>query len=151
MIMQRKETTIVYTLYYSIIVLALALAVLFEADVLTVGEMAVDRQVEFVVAALMELVTLATIPVALRMFKFGFVTRRLSVETSRSLFCFNLLRVLLLGLPLLANTLFYYVFMATPFGYMAIIILISMAFVSPLTRIETNNSEKNEEEGGTEG
>lgn len=151
MIMQRKETTIVYILYYSTIGLALALAVLFEAAVLTVGDMAVDRQVEFVIAALMELVTLATIPVALRMFKFGFVTRRLSVGTSRSLFCLNLLRVLLLGLPLLANTLFYYVFMATPFGYMAIIILISMAFVSPLTRIETNSSEEKEEEGGTEG
>lgn len=40
-------------------------------------------------------------------------------------------RVLLLGIPMFANTLLYYAFMSPRFGYMAIILLLCMLCIYP--------------------
>ena len=45
--------------------------------------------------------------------------------------CRAILRLVLLGLPLLLNTFAYYAFMGVPFGYMAIILFLCLLFVAP--------------------
>ena len=45
--------------------------------------------------------------------------------------CRAILRLVLLGLPLLLNTFAYYAFMGVPFGYMAIILFLCLLFVMP--------------------
>ena len=40
----------------------------------------------------------------------------------------------MITVPLLMNTLLYYIFMNTAFGYMALILLICLPFIYPATR-----------------
>ena len=84
----------------------------------------------------MELLTLCIIPVSLRLFKFGAVSRRL--VSAESLLKYGMVRMLMLCLPMLANTLLYYLYMNVAFGYMAIIVFLCLAFVLPTkTRCES--------------
>ena len=41
------------------------------------------------------------------------------------------IRLLILEVPMLVNTLLYYIYMNTTFGYMAIILLLCLPFVFP--------------------
>lgn len=117
--------------FYSAIIIAAVTSALFECDIIDTGDLARYGTSEYVVATIMELLTLAVVPVALRMFKFEAVARSLRANGAEALRRWGLLRISMLGLPLVANTLLYYIYMATPFGYMAIILLISMVFVYP--------------------
>lgn len=119
------------TAFYSAIIIAVATSALFECDIIATGDLARYGTSEYVVATVMELLTLAVVPVALRMFKFEAVARNLQANGAEALRRWGLLRISMLGLPLVGNTLLYYIYMATPFGYMAIILLISMVFVYP--------------------
>ena len=79
----------------------------------------------------MELLTLVAIPLSLRMFRFAPVRHALAVGADRALARWGTVRILLLALPMVANTLLYYLFMSTTFGYMAIILFLCMPFVFP--------------------
>jgi hypothetical protein len=87
--------------------------------------------VEFVMTAVMELVTLGTVFLALRLFKFNKVHDDLATRKYAALKKWGLLRLLMLGLPMMYNTYLYYMFMNTTFGYMAIIQMLCMPFVFP--------------------
>ena len=90
----------------------------------------------------MELLTLCIIPMSLRLFKFGAVSRRL--VSAESLLKYGMVRMLMLCLPMLANTLLYYLYMNVAFGYMAIIVFLCLAFVLPTkTRCESEVSANN--------
>ena len=79
----------------------------------------------------MELVTICAIPVALKMFSIKFIRRRLSAEGSTALLKWGMLRILLIGLPMLVNTISYYLFMSVAFAYMAVIGLLCFSFIYP--------------------
>lgn len=110
--------------------LSLVAVLLFETDMLPCGALKTsDASMEFVAATAMELLTLCAIPVALRLFRFGGVAAGLA--TPRGLLRWGMVRLLMLCLPMLANTLLYYMFMNVAFGYMAIILLLCLVFVLP--------------------
>ena len=73
--------------------------------------------------------TLCVIPVALRLFKFRDVARRLA--TPQGLLRCGMLRLLMLCVPMLINAVLYYLYMSVAFGYMGIILFLCMAFVVP--------------------
>jgi len=79
----------------------------------------------------MELLTVILIPLALRLFKFKKIATDLSERKQAALVWWGTIRIEMLALPLLANTLLYYLYMSTTFGYMAIILLICMVFIYP--------------------
>lgn len=108
---------------------AILLAVIFETDLLPCGICADDKGLEFVAATIMELLTICIIPIAMKLLKLKCVERRMT--TLRGVQRFSTYRCLMLTLPLLVNTLLYYMFMNVAFGYMAIILLLSLAFVWP--------------------
>ena len=114
-------------LFVGIIVAALLIVVLFETGVLA----GVNPQMEFAFLTVMELLTIAMIPLALRLLKFKNIENELRERHLEALKKWGALRLLLLELPLVLNTLFYYLFLNTSFGYMAIILLICMVFVYP--------------------
>ena len=114
-----------------VVALALGLAVLYECGVLCAGMWATSDTLEFALATLMELVTLVSIPVALRMFRFRPVRKALRSRGEMALRTYGAVRILLLGVPMFANALLYYLFMSTTFGYMGIILLLCMPFVFP--------------------
>lgn len=104
-------------------------AVLYETDILLGGDFAGNgyESTEFIVTIVMELLTLVSIPSALRLFKMA--GDKICDEVS--LMRFSLIRLAILLGPLWGNALLYYLFMNATFGYMAIITLIAMAFVYP--------------------
>lgn len=127
-----KTRTTLMTQFATIIIGVLIVAALFETGVLEEGLMAGnDGLDEFVATAVMELLTIALIPTALRLFKFKRVERELQEQHETALQKWGVLRMALLELPLMANTLLYYIYLNTSFGYMAIIVLLCMAFVYP--------------------
>ena len=130
--MEMKPTQRVLMIAFAApIVLSLLMVALFETDVLPCGLLAGqgEGQVEFITAVTMELVTIMAIPVALKMFRLKVIASRLT--TPRALMRWGLLRLLLLGVPMVANALAYYLFMSAAFGYLGIILLLCMVFVTP--------------------
>ena len=116
---------------FSMIGITVLLVVLFETDVLPSGLMATEKQTEFLLTTLMELLTLASVYMALRLFKFEKVHQELVTRKADGLRRWGLIRLAILLLPLPLNTVLYYLFMNTTFGYMAIILAICLPFVYP--------------------
>ena len=141
--MKKTQTTLMMV-YVGIILMTLLLVVLCETDVLDSGQMAHNKQAEFVTTAMMELITLASAFFGLRMFKFQVVRQQLLSQQASALLKFGLVRLVMLEAPMLSNTLFYYMFfMKAPFGYMAVILLLCLAFVVPTKeRCKAETSEK---------
>lgn len=116
---------------FSMIGITVVLVVLFETDVLPSGLMATEKQTEFLLTTLMELLTLASVYMALRLFKFDKVHQELITRKADGLRRWGLIRLAILLLPMPLNTVLYYLFMNTTFGYMAIILAICLPFVYP--------------------
>ena len=111
--------------------ITVVLIVLFETDVLPSGLMATEKQTEFLLTTLMELLTLASVYMSLRLFKFEKVHQELVTLKADGLRRWGLIRLAILLLPMPLNTVLYYLFMNTTFGYMAIILAICLPFVYP--------------------
>lgn len=127
-----KETrNLLMTLFCIPIGYVVAIAIVFETNIFESGLYADDKNVEFMMTAVMELVTLGTVFLALRLFKFNKVHDDLVASKYAALKKWGLLRLLMLGLPMMYNTYLYYMFMNTTFGYMAIIQMLCMPFVYP--------------------
>lgn len=109
-------------------------AVLFELDILPSGTLTGMPQEEFLATIVMELVTLVAIPVALRLFKTKNVEQSVEQGDEAAFRKWSVMRILLVTEPLLINTLCYYLFMNTTFGYMALILLICIPFIYPASQ-----------------
>ena len=119
-------------LLWTVLALALIVVVLFETDVLMFGYYAGSgEQAEFLLTTMMELLTLAVIPLSLKLFKFPRVHADLVSRKAEALRKWGLLRLLMLLVPLLVNTLLSYAYANVAFGYMAIILVIVLPFVYP--------------------
>lgn len=114
------------------VVLSAVVVTLYENNVLLMGGLAGDAGAEFMVTTLMELLTICFIPLSMRLFRFGSVRRRLLEGNDRQRLAWASLRMLMLCVPMVVNTLFYYWFgLKVAFGYMAIIGLICLCFIYP--------------------
>lgn len=111
--------------------LAVAVVVGFESDLLEVGACAEDVFVKYQMLMLMEVLTICFIPMALKMFSLSAVRRRLKADRVRGLVLFGSCRLAMIGVPLVANTILYYMSMSVAYGYMAIIGGLCFTFVYP--------------------
>ena len=121
-------------LFLCSIAVALIIVLLYETEILLPGALALNNRLCFVVATIMELLTIAIIPFALRLFKFRKVNGKLTEsETTRwdNLLKYGSVRILLLAIPMIINVVCYYLFTLTAFAYMAIILFLCMFFVYP--------------------
>ena len=117
--------------FYSIVVPAILLVLLFENNVFSAGLYADNKPADFLFITIMEILTICCIPLALRLIKDKTmkkydVPRRMQIYRRKAM-----LRLLLLGCPLLVNTFLYYLFMNVAFGYMAIILFLCLLFIIP--------------------
>lgn len=120
------------TIFVATLVVAALIVLLFETHVVEAGALAGNENLEFVVLSVAELVSICAIPLALRLFKFRRIRRQLTDQPAQKLLTWGTLRLLMLSLPLVACVLLYYLFfMEAAFGYLAIILLLSMMFVWP--------------------
>ncbi len=116
-------------LFWGTVAVPLLIATVYECDVLPTGVFAGKAQEEFLAVIIMELLTIVMIPLALRLFKAKDVERKVAEGDTLALRRWGALRILMITVPLLLNTIGYYLFMNTTFGYMALILLICLPFV----------------------
>lgn len=92
----------------------------------------VSAETQFVLSTFMILLTLALVPLSLRLFKFKSVAADLTERKETALAKWGVLRLLMLGGLLLVNTFLYYAFGYEPtYGYLAVVVLLCMPFVAP--------------------
>ena len=116
-------------LFWGTVAVPLLIATVYECDVLPTGVFAGKAQEEFLAVIIMELLTIVMISLALRLFKAKDVERKVAEGDTLALRRWGALRILMITVPLLLNTIGYYLFMNTTFGYMALILLICLPFV----------------------
>ena len=114
----KKTRNLLSCVYAAGIVIIVGLIVLYEYDILASGMLAGAHQSEFLWTTLMELATLGCAFLALRLFKFDRIHRVLNDQKAVALKKWGLLRLMLLFVPLLADTLLYYNYMNPTFGYL---------------------------------
>lgn len=137
-----KTRNILMTCFWWWLSVALVIVALYEGEVLETGMLTEETSMEFVLTTLMELLSLAAIFVGLRMFKKKRIHDDLTTRQAAALRFWGLVRLCIIGLPLCLNVLFYYLFMNTTFGYMAIIMALCLPFVYPtLNRCLTETEE----------
>ena len=129
-----KTISLLRTVLIANVGVAVVFAALYELDILPSGILAGRPQDEFLSTISMELITIVFIPVALRLFKTKDVEKRLEEGNIKAFRKWGLLRILMITVPLVLNTLLYYSFMNTTFGYMALILLICLPFIYPASR-----------------
>ena len=127
----KKVSKQLMVFYIVQIVMALVIIVLFETGELPVGVMAADKQSEFVLTALMEILSLGAAFLGLRLFKFQAIHRDLVSRKEPAIWKWGMTRLLILQVPMVINTLLYYIYMNTTFGYLGIILLLCLPFVFP--------------------
>lgn len=123
-----KKLTLLYAAHAAV---ALAIILGYETNLLEVGVMEEDKQSEFALTATMELITLAAAFIGLRLFKFKTVHADLVSRKEPAMMKWGTLRLLILEVPMVINTLLYYLYMNSTFGYLAIILLLCLPFVFP--------------------
>ena len=129
-----KTISLLRTVLIANVGVAVVIAALYELDILSSGILAGRPQDEFLSTISMELITIVFIPVALRLFKTKDVEKRLEEGNIKAFRKWGLVRILMITVPLVLNTLLYYSFMNTTFGYMALILLICLPFIYPASR-----------------
>ena len=129
-----KTISLLRTVLIANVGVAVVIAALYELDILPSGILAGRPQDEFLSTISMELITIVLIPVALRLFKTKDVEKRLEEGNIKAFRKWGLVRILMITVPLVLNTLLYYSFMNTTFGYMALILLICLPFIYPAVR-----------------
>lgn len=118
-------------LFIAMIAISLAIVTLYECDVLTAANYNGHGVSEYHTVMIMELLTICLIPFSLRLFKFKHVRRQLTSNAASALRKWGAIRLFMIALPMIINTILYYQFMNVAFGYLAIICLLSLAFIYP--------------------
>ena len=113
------------------IVLSAIIIVSGELDIIPNVILANDKQVEFVIMSMMEILTIIAIPVALKLFKFKAIANKLASDTLLHFERWGIVRLCLLNVPMVINLVCYYLFVGAGFGYLAIILFLSLFFVYP--------------------
>jgi hypothetical protein len=128
----KQTQTILKLQFWTDLTVTAVMAVLFETEVLSTGLLAgLSPNTELVVTTLVELLSLLLIPVSLKMFKFKPVRQDLVQRKEQALRKWGVVRLGVLFSVLFVNTLLYYIYMNTAFGYLAIITLLCLPFVYP--------------------
>lgn len=111
-----------------------------------------EPPVNYYVQMVMILLTLGLVPLALRLFKFNSIHASLTARPAQALLKWGGVRLLILGLLLFVNTLLYYIYGFEPtYGYLAVMVMLTMPFVLPtMERCKTETEEPVETKEETE-
>lgn len=135
MTMDKTRKILLSELIGSVFITLLIIAV-YELELLLPGGWADIESTNMVTTQfLMQLLTLAVIPLSLFLFKIGYVRSDLHTDeshVSRKLLFWGSVRMMMLCIPMILNTFFYYAFEDNvSFFYLAVILALSLCFVYP--------------------
>lgn len=130
--MELKQTQKILLInFWFVLVVAFLLVVLYEAEILEPTDLARDRNLIFFLQVVMEFLTIAVIPVSLKLFSWKKIHEKLVRGKGASLLSWGTARINMLCLPMLVNVFLYYQTMSPSFGYMGIILFLCLFFVYP--------------------
>jgi len=149
----KKVKNILLSVYCLILLLAGVLYVLgdfCEVDMAVLSE--TSETMMYMVQMVMILLTLGLVPLSLRLFKFGFIHRQLVSLRESALLKWGIVRMSVLGVLLVSNTLLYYMYAYEPaFGYLAVMVLLTMPFILPtMSRCQAETEEEKAEDDRVE-
>ena len=121
------------TLFCCFLTIAAAIYVAGEFLLLDMGMFSsASRQQQFISSTVMILLTISLLPLALRLFKFKHIQADLQKRQALALLRWGGLRMTVIGLLLVVNTLLYYAFeYESTYGYLAVVVLLCMPFIIP--------------------
>ena len=125
-------------IFWAVLALMLAAVILFETTEQLTGFLGMTEADEFKLLSVMEMLTLMSIFLMLRLFKFERIARQIEESPQRALPLWTSVRVAVMLVMIAANGLLYYGTMNTTFGYLAIIMMVSLPFVYPQKPEEKN-------------
>ena len=125
-------------IFWAVLALMLAAVILFETNEQLTGFLGMTEADEFTLLSVMEMLTLMSIFLMLRLFKFERIARQIEESPQRALPLWTSVRVAVMLVMIAANGLLYYGTMNTTFGYLAIIMMVSLPFVYPQKPEEKN-------------
>ena len=125
-------------IFWAVLALMLAAVILFETNEQLTGFLGMTEADEFKLLSVMEMLTLMSIFLMLRLFKFERIARQIEESPQRALPLWTSVRVAVMLVIIAANGLLYYGTMNTTFGYLAIIMMVSLPFVYPQKPEEKN-------------
>lgn len=118
--------------------------VLHETDIITSGILADKEHQEFLVLSVMEILTLCCIPLSMKLMKIRNIRKSIMANPPRNFMKWGIIRLFLIGVPLIINTIFYYSYMNVAFGYMGIIGMLCMFFIYPSKERCANENGENQ-------
>lgn len=128
----KKTKNILTILFWTLLLTSVIIAVIFETGIMESGYLATqESNTEFILTIIIELLTLAVIPLSLKLFRFKSVKQSLIAGRETALVKWGTIRISMLLLLLLLNVILYYQFMNTSFAYMALIVIICLPFIYP--------------------
>ena len=143
----KQAQKILFVNFWLMMFVALFMVVVYENNWVGRTDLDADEQLVFVFQVLMELLTIVCIPLALKLFSFKTIHRRLVMKKGAALLPCGTARMNMLCVPMIANTFLYYQTMSPVFGYMAIILFLCLFFIYPSAErcyAETEDEEVNQ-------
>lgn len=129
--MMNKTIILLKSLYTASVAICVIIILLFETDILMIELSEGGESTEFYCLMMAELLTICVVPIALWMFRAKRIKKSLVADKEKALQKYGSIRIMMLAVPMIANTLLYYIFMLPSFGYLAIILFLSLFFVLP--------------------
>lgn len=115
------------------LLIAALIAILFETGIIAEGTLAGNDLQTYWMSIVGVALTIVLVPVSMRLMKFKYVSSAVA-QDEQAYYRWSILRLVLLGAPLLYNTLCYYLFgCETTCGYLALMVVIAFLFVWPST------------------
>lgn len=129
----KKTRNLLMTIFSGALLLATLLYILGEFLNVDMGIFAeTTREQRFICSTVMILLTIALLPLSLRLFKFKRISNDLQERKAPALAKWGTLRLCVMGALLVVNTFLYYAFEMEPsYGYLAVVTLLCMPFVIP--------------------
>ena len=129
----KKTRNLLMAIFISILLIASLLYLLGEFLHVDMGVFAeATREQRFICSTVMILLTIALLPLSLRLFKFRRISNDLQQRKAPALARWGSVRLCVMGLLLLVNTFLYYAFeLEASYGYLAVVTLLCMPFVIP--------------------
>ena len=129
----KKTRNLLMTIFSGALLLATLLYILGEFLNVDMGIFAENtREQRFICSTVMILLTIALLPLSLRLFKFKRISNDLQERKAPALAKWGTLRLCVMGALLVVNTFLYYAFEMEPsYGYLAVVTLLCMPFVIP--------------------
>ena len=117
--------------FFSFIALCLLIVMANECELIVPASCIPGTTASYYLLMAMEMATLVLIPLALWMFRSGMVRSRLKRHKEKALLTFGLLRISLVAIPMVLDTVLYYVSMTPSYAYLAIIHFLGLFFILP--------------------